>query len=218
MESRLLKRSGQLYAILDTGYVSVADWRQRAAALIDGGCDLLQVRAKKESPEQRQALVEAVLPLTEAAGIPLVINDDIELAEHIPSAGLHVGQDDLDPVEARERLGPHVVIGWSTHSREQASRAREKADVLSYFAVGPLFNTPTKPGYEPVGLELARWVGEQQPAIPYFCIGGITRTNLPEVLAAGVPNVVIVSDLLKAEDPRAATESVKEALAAAGGK
>lgn len=212
MESMHLKSTGQLYGILDTGYVSPGNWRDRAVALIDGGCDLLQVRAKQENSAQRQALVEAVLPLTTAAGIPLIINDDVELAAHMPGVGLHVGQDDMDPREARRLLGPEAVIGWSTHSREQARRAMELGDVLSYFAVGPLFATPTKPDYEPVGLDLARWVGEQQPGLPYFCIGGIKRSNLDEVLAIGVPNVVIVSDLLCADDPRSATESVKACL------
>ncbi|MCC5835301.1 MAG: thiamine phosphate synthase [Opitutales bacterium] len=207
-----LKQTGQLYGILDTGYVSPGDWRERAVALIEGGCDLLQVRAKKENSAQRQALLEAVLPLTKAADIPLIINDDVELAAHMPDVGLHVGQDDMDPREARRLLGPDALIGWSTHSREQARKAMELGDVLSYFAVGPLFATPTKPDYEPVGLDLARWVGEQRPQLPYFCIGGIKRSNLDEVLAIGVPNVVIVSDLLCADDPRAATESVKAGL------
>lgn len=200
------------YAILDTGYVGADGWLEKAAALIDGGCALLQVRAKRESSAQRARLVEAVLPLTMAAGIPLILNDDLELASQLPEVGLHIGQDDVSPAEARDTLGPDRVLGWSTHSTEQARAAIRVSGLLSYFAVGPVFATQTKPDYVPVGLELVREVAGMNPPIPFFAIGGIDRRNLPQVTAAGARNLVVVSDVLNDSDTRIAVESYRDHL------
>ena len=124
--------------------------------------------------------------------------------------GLHIGQDDTPAREARERIGPHRILGLSTHSAEQAQEAMNLgADVLSYFAVGPLFATQTKPDYTPIGLELATWVAQENPDLPYFCIGGINRANAQQVRDTGARRVVTVSDVLLAEDTATA---VKETL------
>jgi thiamine-phosphate pyrophosphorylase len=116
------------------------------------------------------------------------------------AAGAHVGQDDLSLADARKFAGDQAIIGKSTHSLAQAVAAqREGAD---YIGFGPLFATPTKPDYTPIGLDEIRAV-HQLVSLPIFCIGGIKRENLPEVLAAGAQRVVIVSGILLAEDPEA---------------
>lgn len=204
--------SGQFYAILDSGYVSADNWLPMAEALIAGGAHLIQVRAKKQNSTQRQNLVESILPLTQAAGIPLIVNDDIELASQLPGVGLHIGQDDISPAVARDTLGPDRIIGWSTHSPAQARSAIRQASLLSYFAVGPVFATMTKPDYTPVGLELVKYVAALDPPIPFFCIGGITRNNIGQVLQAGAKNIVIVSDILQAPDPQRAVRDLRNSL------
>lgn len=200
-------RFARFYAILDTGYVPPERWSAVCRALLLGGAHLIQLRAKRETPAKRRALLEEILPLFAAGAVvaappPLIVNDDLELALAYPQLGLHVGQDDLAPTLARERLGPDRLLGLSTHSPEQAGAAQAlPAGVLDYFAIGPVFATPTKPDYSPVGLELVRHVAASRPTLPWFCIGGIKRTNLPSVLAAGGTRVVVVSEVLCAAEP-----------------
>ena len=200
------------YGILDTGYVSKNDWLTKYDALVAGGAGIIQVRAKKEDAAERRALLEAVLEHREgkAGHPPLVINDDIDLCKAHPTVGLHIGQDDTPPEQARDEIGPDRILGLSTHSPDQATRAMELGcNILSYFAVGPVFATQTKPDYVPVGLDLVRFVAKKGPELPFFCIGGINRASLREVAAAGAKRVVTVSDVLCACDTAAAvSESV----------
>lgn len=193
------------YAILDSGYVDEAEWEYKAESLLAGGACLLQIRAKGHPVERVAELVERALPTARKFDVPLIVNDHLEVALAIPGAGLHLGQDDGDFREARKRLGPDRILGLSTHSLEQARSAIAAADVLSYFAVGPVFATGTKPDYPPVGLDLVRQVAQEKPPIPFYCIGGINRANLDQVLEAGARGIVAVSDPLLDEDTEAAT-------------
>ncbi len=209
---KLSLHRARFYGILDTAYVSRADWTAKCAALLEGGADIIQLRAKKESHAERVALLEAVLPLFEKFEKnppPLIINDDIDLALKYPGLGLHVGQDDLPAKQARDRLGPERILGLSTHTLEQAHEAIELGATLDYFAVGPVFATATKPDYKPVSLELVRQVTALQPETPLFCIGGINRRNASDVKAAGANRVVAVSDVLCAADTAAAVRTLR---------
>jgi thiamine-phosphate pyrophosphorylase len=200
------------YAILDSGYVDEAEWEYKAESLLAGGACLLQIRAKGHPVERVAELVERALPTARKFDVPLIVNDHLEVALAIPGAGLHLGQDDGDFREARKRLGPDRILGLSTHSLEQARSAIAAADVLSYFAVGPVFATGTKPDYPPVGLDLVRQVAHEKPSIPFYCIGGINRANLDQVLEAGALGVVAVSDPLLDEDTEAATRVFADRL------
>ena len=104
----------RFYGILDTGYVSSGGWETKCRALLEGGAGIVQLRAKKESPAQRRNLLERILPMFEGGTVPLVVNDDLELAADFPGVGLHVGQDDACPRVTRERLGPGAVLGLSS--------------------------------------------------------------------------------------------------------
>jgi thiamine-phosphate pyrophosphorylase len=206
----------RFYAILDTGYVPRSRWSKVCRARVEGGADRIQMRAKTERPSERRVLLEEILPLFAASrsgAPPLVINDDIELALSHPGLGLHVGQDDLPAAEARRLLGPGRILGLSTHSREQVAAAEALGrGVLSYFAVGPVFPTQTKPGYHAVGLELATHAAAVATELPFFCIGGINRGNVANVLAAGGRRVVAVSDILCDADPAAALREMRGML------
>ena len=188
--------SVRFYGILDTGYVSPDAWEAKCLALIEGGAGVIQMRAKKENHAQRRGLLERILTLFVGLDIPLIVNDDLELATSYPGLGLHIGQDDVSPEAARERLGTDRVLGLSTHSLSQAMNAIRKAELLDYFAVGPIFATGTKPDYIPVGTSLVTKVRFLEPPLPFFCIGGINRDNAGEVRAAGAFGVVAVSDVL----------------------
>lgn len=208
-EERALARC-RLYAILDLGYIAPAEAEAATAQLLRGGADLIQLRGKKETVAELTRLAEQLHGLTSHAGIPLIINDHAEIARDVPVEGVHLGQDDRSIAAARQMIGRTCWIGKSTHSVAQAvAAAAEGAD---YIGFGPLFATPTKPDYQPIGTEDIRRVHELV-RIPIFCIGGIKLANLPNVLAAGAQRVVIVSGLLQSADVAAATRAASELLA-----
>ncbi len=200
-----------LYAILDLGYVSEENAARVARDLLDGGADILQLRAKGHDLATIRRVAETLIPLCGEAGAPFILNDHPALAAGLDADGVHIGQDGGSLAEARAIVGPGKIIGRSTHSPEQARAAL--AEGFDYIGFGPLFPTPTKPGRPGIGLEnigaMEREVGAR---IPAFCIGGIRRDNLDTVLAAGARRVVIVSDLLTADDVRQATAEVAAGL------
>jgi thiamine-phosphate pyrophosphorylase len=200
-----------LYAILDLGYVSTENAARVTAELLDGGADLLQLRAKNHDASSIRRVAEKVMPLCRAAGVPFILNDFPQLAAELGADGVHIGQDDGPLAHAREIMGPGKLIGRSTHSLDQARAAL--AEGFDYIGFGPLFPTPTKLGRPGIGLQdivtMERDVGSR---IPAFCIGGIKRGNLHQVLAASARRVVIVSDLLTAPDVAAATREARGQL------
>jgi thiamine-phosphate pyrophosphorylase len=201
----------RLYAILDLGYVAAEDAESATRALLAGGADLLQLRAKGHPPDAIEAIARRLLPLCRAAGVPFIVNDHPAIAAAIGADGVHIGQDDGALAPVRALLGPGKTVGRSTHSLDQARAAL--AEGFDHIGFGPLFPTPTKPGRPAVGLaDLATVQAEVGARIPVFAIGGIRRDNLPQVLAAGAGNVVIVSDLLRAPDIEAATREAKRML------
>ncbi len=201
----------RVYGILDTGYVPPERLKEKCRALLAGGAGIVQLRAKKESPAQRRDILSQIFPLFEDSSVPLILNDDLETALAFPRVGLHVGQDDLPVAQARAALGPERILGLSTHSPAQAQGAIAQADLLDYFAVGPVFATPTKPDYTPVGLELVKYVAGLNPPLPWFCIGGVKRENATEVIAAGAQGLVAVSDILLADDTAEAVRRLADA-------
>jgi thiamine-phosphate pyrophosphorylase len=203
-----LSRS-RLYGILDLGYVEMSETRRVAEALVAGGIDLLQLRAKNLSPAEIEKLAVGLHSITAKHGVPLIINDHPQIARNLPAEGVHLGQDDLSIADARRIVGPECAIGKSTHSLDQAIRAfYEGAD---YIGFGPIFATPTKPDYPPIGLDDIARV-QESVRIPIFCIGGIKLDNLAKVIEAGALRVVIVSDLLQAPDPAEYARSTKQML------
>lgn len=203
--------SATLYAILDLGYVDEDRAVEVAAGLLEGGAGWLQLRAKGKDLAVIERVARLLIPLCCDAGVPFILNDFAALAADLGVDGLHIGQDDGSLADARALVGPTMMVGRSTHSLDQAKAAL--AEGFDYIGFGPLFPTPTKQGRPGIGMqdiaEMESIVGSK---IPAFCIGGIKRRNLGEVLAAGARRVVIVSDLLTAEDPAAATAEVVERL------
>lgn len=199
----------RLYGILDLSYVESSEAGKVARQMIDGGVDLMQLRAKGSSSAEIAKIAAELHGLTAERDVPLIINDHPEIARLVSAEGVHVGQDDLAISEVREIAGPNGMVGKSTHSVGQAIRAfHEGAD---YIGFGPIFATPTKPDYRPIGLSEIQSV-HQAVRIPIFCIGGITLDNLPEVMEAGARRVVIVSGLLQAKEIATYGRAVKELL------
>ena len=185
----------RLYGIIDLGYIGKSDVASVAEQMIEGGVDLIQLRGKGKSLDELAGHAARLHELTAKFSTPLIVNDHAEIAGQLPVEGVHVGQDD-DPIDVvRRKARRTVLIGRSTHSLGQALAAqREGAD---YIGFGPIFATPTKPDYQPIGLtDIGRVHAEV--TLPIFCIGGINLDNLQIVLDAGAKRVVMVSALLKA--------------------
>lgn len=206
----------RLYAILDLGYVEPPRAHDVTRMMLQAGADVLQIRAKGHDLQTISMVAREVMPLCRHAGVPCIINDFAELAAELDADGLHIGQDDGCLVEARKIMGPGKWIGRSTHSLEQARVALDEG--FDYIGFGPLFPTATKPGRKGIGVDdilaMEREVGSK---IPAFCIGGINRANLRDIVSMGARRVVIVSDLLTAADPAAATREARAILLGTSG-
>ncbi len=172
-------------------------------AAVRGGVDFVQLREKELPDAELLPVLEEARAVTRRLGVPLVVNDRPDLAVLVGADYVHVGQDDL-PLHAVRRFG--IPAGLSTHSRRELEGA--EAD---YVAVGPVFATPTKPGRPAVGLELVRHAAERAPA-PWFAIGGIDRTNVADVVAAGARRIAVVRGIGDADDPEAAARELRAAL------
>ena len=198
-----------MYAIVDLGYVEPARAADVTHQLIQGGADLIQLRAKGLARKDVAALAAELHAVTQPADVPFILNDYPELLAEVEAEGCHVGQDDASIAEARRQAGRECIVGKSTHSPEQAARAFQ--DGADYIGFGPLFATPTKPGAKPIGLSGLPTV-HAAINIPIFGIGGVKLSNLREVLSAGARRVCIVSDLLHAPNVLEKARSLKAVL------
>lgn len=203
--------AARLYGIVDLSYLSADTAPVAAERLLEGGVDILQIRAKQTDKSIVAALAEEIHALTAPLGVPLILNDHPDLLRDVPAEGAHVGQDDLTVAEARAAAGRPVIIGKSTHSIAQARAAAEEG--ADYLGFGPLFATPTKPGRPAIGLQDIATVHELV-SVPIFCIGGIKSGNLAQVRDAGARRVVIVSGWLEAENIAFAVRSARSLLVA----
>jgi thiamine-phosphate pyrophosphorylase len=185
----------RLYGILDLSYVDDSDAAAVVEAMIKGGVDLVQLRGKERAIDDLVDLAAELHELTARSSTPLIVNDYAEIARDVAVEGVHVGQEDDSIEVVRQKTGRELLVGKSTHSPEQALAAqREGAD---YIGFGPIFATPTKPDYPPIGLSNIKRV-HATVSLPIFCIGGINIDNLQSVIDAGAMRVVMVSAVLKA--------------------
>ena len=208
MDTRLAK--AHLYGIVDRGYVQEADVAACARELLIGGVRILQLRAKNLLQEDVARLAHVMQPICREANALFVLNDYPELAASIGADAVHVGQDAPALSDIRRVVGPHMLIGRSTHSLDQVRRAREEG--ADYIGFGPLFPTATKPGRPAIGLQDIAQAQQLAGDMPVFCIGGVNADTLPQVLAAGAQRVVVVSWLLQQTDRTQAARQLLHAL------
>jgi thiamine-phosphate pyrophosphorylase len=178
-----------------------------------GGVDMVQLRDKEAGDDAILRAAAGFRALCDEHAALFWLNDRPDLAREARADGVHLGQDDTPVAEAREQLGPEMLIGLSTHSPEQFDAAlRSEADQLS---VGPVWETPTKAGRPGVGLDYVRYAAEHGGDRPWFAIGGIDHGNVGEVIAAGARRIVVVRAIRDASDPERAAASLRETLCAA---
>lgn len=194
LKSMLLPK---IYPITDT-LVSGLSHAKQVELLAAGGASLIQLREKRASPREfYQGALEA-MSIARRLGVQLIINDRVDIAIAVKADGVHLGQDDLPPDRARSLLGETRIIGFSTHSLEQALAADSMP--VDYVAIGPIFATVSKDRPDPiVGLESVREV-KRRISKPLVAIGGITLETGSSVIAAGADSVAVISDILSAGD------------------
>ena len=184
----------RIYPITDAQLTGLSHAEQ-VKRLASGGATFVQLREKQMSGAEFYSSATAALAVAREFGIKLIINDRVDLAMTIGADGVHLGQDDLPPVEARKLLGSEKIIGYSTHNLLQVEEALNLP--IDYLAIGPVFSTSTKANADPiVGLEVVREVRKVIGSLPIVAIGGINEANAAMVLAAGADSVAVISALL----------------------
>lgn len=193
--------------------VCAAGGREGLAGLLGeavaGGVQVVQLREKELPDAELRPLAEAGRALCERMGALFVLNDNPRVAAGVGADGVHVGQEDMPVAQVRELVGPEMLIGLSTHSPEQIEAV--DAGLVDYIGVGPIHETPTKPGRPAVGLELIRYAAARAP-VPFFAIGGLDAGNAGEALEAGAQRIVVLRAIADAPDPRAAAGELRALL------
>jgi hydroxymethylpyrimidine kinase/phosphomethylpyrimidine kinase/thiamine-phosphate diphosphorylase len=206
----MLPPLGRLYLVATPRpHMNDAEFLARLRAAVEGGVDVLQLRCKDLEGASYARLAERAGAIAAAAGIPFIINDRVDVALAVNADGVHLGQHDL-PVEFARGVLPRALIGRSSHAAADVTRAmQERAD---YFAVGPVWETPTKPGRKAAGLQYVREIAALNVSIPWYAIGGIDSGNVHEVIDAGATRIAVVRAILDAADPATAAGALKAAL------
>lgn len=186
-------RLPRVYPITDP-QISGLSHAEQVAVFAEGGARVVQLREKRAPALEFYELARAALAIAVARGVRLIINDRVDIALAIGATGVHLGQDDLPPTAARRLLGDAAVIGYSTHSVDQAFEAIRLP--IDYLAIGPIYGTSTKENPDPVvGLDGLRAVKAAVGSLALVAIGGIKPANIAEVLAAGADSVAMISGL-----------------------
>lgn len=178
-------------------------------ASLRGGVDIIQLRIKGATDDAVLAAALNFKRVCDQHGTLLIINDHPELAVAAGADGVHLGQDDMPVAQARRLVGEELLIGLSTHTETQIDAAGRAA--VDYIGVGPVIETPTKPGRPAVGLELVRYAAEHAP-VPFFAIGGISTSNVVAVGAAGARRVAVVRAMTEAADPQTVAAVLRSAV------
>jgi thiamine-phosphate pyrophosphorylase len=198
-------RRARLYLVCD---VIAGDLVIRA---LRGGVDIVQLRAKNRPDDEIVTAGRRYARRCAEHDALLIVNDRPDLAEAIGADGVHVGQDDMPVAQARALVGADRLIGLSTHSPAQVD-ASNRADI-DYIGVGPVHETPTKPGRPAVGLALVRYASRHAEH-PFFAIGGINLGNASTVAAAGGARIAVVRALTGVREPEAMARALRRAIAA----
>lgn len=199
--------SARLYLVCPARIVA-GDVAELVGELAGAGVDVLQLREKEMEAADLIRVGEPIRDACRAAGIPFLVNDRPDVALALEADGVHLGQNDLSAAVARRILGARIV-GTSTHAPEEIDDAPE--DRPDYIAVGPVYETPTKPGRQPVGLALIEYAA-RNATLPWFAIGGVNEDTLPEVMEAGARRAVVVRAITEASDPIAAAARLRKVL------
>lgn len=195
-----------LYAITDSTLLSPERMVEAVALAIQGGAVMIQYRDKGDDPMRRQWEASDLSNMCRPLGVPLIINDDVELAAQVMAKGVHLGKHDADIASARARLGPSAIIGVSCYNDLDCAIAAEKAGA-DYVAFGSFYPSRVKPGAVKADIELLRQA-KQQLSIPVVAIGGITADNGAQLVEAGADMLAVITDVFGQADILGAAEKI----------
>lgn len=189
-----------LYLICDATF-------DRVEEALRGGVDIVQLRDRTLCDRDLLAHARRLATLARHYGALFVVNDRIDIALLAQADGVHVGQDDLQPAELRSLAGEDLIIGQSTHNQAQITRALD----VDYLSVGPIHETPTKPGRPSVGHDLLTYATDHA-RLPWFAIGGINLETAPAIIAAGATRLAIVRAITHARTPQDIAEQLRRTI------
>ncbi len=209
----LVRASMRVYAVTDGRWLAGRSLVDVVDQAIWGGATFVQLREKDASHERRVELARQIAPVCARAGVPFVIDDDVECALQVGADGVHVGQSDEPCSRARALLGPDAIVGVSVGTVEQALQAQRSG--ADYLGVGAIWATATKTDAEVPGIEGLRRICAAVD-VPCVAIGGIKRDNVGRLAGTGVDGVAVVSEIFAAADPLAAARGLLGACERAG--
>lgn len=207
---KYLLKDKKLYLVTNSDkFNSDDEFLDAVASSLKGGVDIVQLREKNANAKRIIELGLKIRELTSLYNALFIVNDRVDIAKIVNADGVHLGQDDIDINTAREILGSDKIVGISTHCKDDAKRAIEaEAD---YIGVGPVFETPTKPGRKAAGLDYLKFVSKNY-SIPFFAIGGINEQNIDTVIDYGAKRVAIVRAIINNENPELIASIIKQKL------
>ena len=198
-----------LYLVTDRGLMTTPTLEEAVEQAIDGGCTLVQLREKNASSREFYRSAVSVKKVTDRRGVPLIINDRLDIALASGAAGVHLGQSDLPAAAARRILGPDKIIGVSASTPAQAEAAQ--AAGADYLGVGAMFPTGTKTDADIVSMEELKKI-RAAVSIPIVAIGGINLRTAPLFRGMGIDGFAVVSAILARKDIRAAARGLRNIL------
>jgi thiamine-phosphate pyrophosphorylase len=204
----------RLYLVTDPVLIGTRPLADVVLAAVRGGVTCVQLRDKDASDEHLVRQAAELLDVLRPTGVPLIVNDRVEVARRVAAAGVHVGVHDVTPREARDILGPEPFIGWSIERAEQLGDQKQLA-ACTYVAASPVWGTPTKTDTaRPWGVSGVQHL-RSLTTLPFIGIGGIDAGRAREVIEAGADGVAVVSAILAAADPEKAAYELRTAVDAA---
>ena len=207
-----------LYVLVDPAQAKGRSLAEVAVAAARGGATLIQLRDKSGETRTLVEEARAIKRALAGSGVPILVNDRVDVALTSGAEGVHLGRDDLDPITARRILGPRAIIGATV--RADADVAALAPGAIDYVCIGGVFATTSKENPDPpIGVNglahLARLVRELMPGMPVGAIAGIDESNAAEVMRAGADGVAVVSAVTAASDPEAAARRLRAIVDAA---
>ena len=199
-----------IYLVTDSDLMSSKTVEEGVRQALEGGCTLVQLREKHASSRDFYECAQRVKEITDAFGVPLIINDRLDVALAVDAAGVHVGQSDLPAKAVRKILGPEKLLGVSAATLPEAIQAQ--ADGADYLGIGAMFSTSTKTDARPVTMETLSAI-RKEVTLPLVVIGGINQQTIPLFAHTGIDGLAIVSAIFAAPDIRQAAQEIKDLYA-----
>lgn len=191
-----------LYAVTDRAWTGTISLYEQVETALKNGATCIQLREKELDEEIFLAEAKEMASLCKSYGVPLIINDNVEIAVACNAEGIHVGQEDMEALDVRKRVGENMILGVSVHTVEEAKIAVSHG--ADYLGLGAVFSTSTKTDVDIMSRKTLKEICNAVD-IPTIAIGGISKSNVMELAGSGVNGIAVVSAIFGAENPGAAT-------------